>query len=50
MFGGKKEYGKHVIEPFQTLADNNKADLELGWVPTGNLPSWIKTYKEKLKL
>ena len=50
MFGGKKQYGVHVVEPFQTLADNSKADLDLDWQPNGDLPSWIKTYKEKLGL
>ena len=41
MFGGKKQYGNKVIEPFETLADSSKASLELGWKPTGDLPTWI---------
>ena len=48
MLGGKKSYGNKVIEPFQTLADNSKADLILNWKPKGNLPTWIKKYKKEL--
>ena len=48
MLGGEKQYGNKVIEPFETLADNSKADLELGWRPTGDLPTWIKKYKQEL--
>jgi UDP-glucose 4-epimerase len=48
MMGGEKKYGKQVIEPFQTLADNSKADLLLDWRPKGNLPSWIEEYKKEL--
>ena len=50
MFGGEKVKGKKVIEPFQTLADNSKASLIMNWEPTGDLPSWIKKYKEELGL
>jgi len=48
MLGGTKTYGKEVKEPFQTLADNSKANLILDWQPKGDLPSWIKTYKKDL--
>tara|TARA_Y100000593_G_C4274440_1_gene319249 strand:+ start:534 stop:1442 length:909 start_codon:yes stop_codon:yes gene_type:complete len=48
MLGGEKQYGNKVIEPFETLADNSKANLELGWEPTGDLPTWIKKYKQEL--
>ena len=48
MFGGKKVYGEKRIEPFQTLADNTKAQKELGWNPQGDLPTWIKQYKKEL--
>ena len=48
MLGGKKSYGNKVIEPFQTLADNSKADLILNWKPKGDLPTWIKKYKKEL--
>ena len=48
MFGGKKVYGEKRVEPFQTLADNTKAQKELGWNPQGDLPTWIKQYKKEL--
>jgi len=48
MLGGKKSYGNKVIEPFQTLADNSKALLILDWDPKGDLPTWIKKYKQEL--
>ena len=48
MFGGKKQYGIKVLEPFQTLADNSKAKLILNWVPQGDLPTWIINYKKEL--
>jgi len=48
MLGGEKSYGNKVIEPFQTLADNSKALLVLDWDPKGDLPTWIKKYKQEL--
>jgi len=48
MLGGEKSYGNKVIEPFQTLADNSKALLVLDWDPKGDLPAWIKKYKQEL--
>jgi len=48
MLGGEKVYGEKRIEPFETLADNAKADLDLDWQPKGNLPTWIKKYKKDL--
>ena len=50
MMGGEKTYGERRIEPFETLADNSKANLDLEWTPKGDLPSWIKKYKEELGL
>ena len=44
MFKGSKKYGEKRIEPFETLADNNKAKNTLKWNPTGDLPSWIKNH------
>jgi len=44
MFKGSKKYGEKRIEPFETLADNNKAKNILKWNPTGDLPSWIKNH------
>jgi UDP-glucose 4-epimerase len=48
LLGGEKTYGEKRIEPFETLADNSKAKLILGWEPKGNLSSWIKQYKKEL--
>ena len=48
MLGGEKTYGEKRIEPFETLADNAKADLELDWRPTGDLPTWVEKYKKDL--
>ena len=48
MFGGEKQYGNKVIEPFKTLADNSKARLMLDWEPKGDLPLWIEKYKQEL--
>ena len=50
MFGGIKSYGNKVLEPFQTLADNTKAQKKLGWNPQGDLATWIKKYKKTLNL
>jgi len=48
MLGGKKGKGMKVVEPFETLADNAKALLDLDWDPKGNLENWIKKYKKEL--
>jgi UDP-glucose 4-epimerase len=48
MMGGPKKYIGERLEPHQTLADNKKAKLILGWNPQGNLEKWIKKYKQKL--
>ena len=50
MFGGETVKGKDVLEPFQTLADNSKANLILNWVPQGNLRTWVKNYKKILNI
>ncbi len=50
MFGGEKQYGNKVIEPFETLADNSKIKQTLKWTPKGNLKEWIKNYKIELAL
>ena len=31
MFGGEKQYGNQVIEPFETLAETAKIDLDLNF-------------------
>tara|TARA_B100000902_G_scaffold398881_1_gene467349 strand:+ start:2028 stop:2936 length:909 start_codon:yes stop_codon:yes gene_type:complete len=48
MFGGQKTYGEKRLEPFETLADNNKAKDILKWLPTGKLSAWIENYKIEL--
>ena len=48
MMGGEKTYGNKVIEPFETLADNSKIDLDLDWKPEGDLKKWITDYMEKV--
>ena len=44
MFGGKKQYGNKVIEPFETLAEMAKMDLDLNFRPKDILKKWIKNY------
>ena len=48
MLGGKKGKGMKVVEPFETLADNAKALLDLDWAPQGDLSTWISNYKKEL--
>jgi len=48
MFGGQKTYGEKRLEPFATLANNQKAKTILNWQPKGNLSEWIKKYKIEL--
>ena len=50
MLGGDKTYGEKRFEPYETLADNNKARKILNWNPIGDLSSWIKKYKKDLKI
>ena len=48
MLGGERGKGIKVVEPFETLADNAKALLDLDWDPKGNLENWIKKYRKEL--
>ena len=48
IFGGEKHYFKFVLEPFETLADNTKAKLILGWKHKGNLKEWLTNYIKTL--
>ncbi len=48
MFGGQKTYGEKRLEPFETLANNQKAKNILNWQPKGNLSEWINQYKIEL--
>ena len=50
LIGGERVYTTPVWEPFQTLADNSKAQSLLGWKPTVSLEDWVPSYKEKLGL
>lgn len=47
MFGGEKQYGNQVIEPFETLAETAKIDLDLNFQPKKDLKQWISTYIEQ---
>jgi len=47
MFGGKKQYGNKVIEPYETLAETSKIDLDLNFQPKKDLKQWISTYIEQ---
>lgn len=49
MIGGEKVYGESRLEPFETLADNNKARTILGWKTTGNLKEFINNKLWNLK-
>lgn len=48
MFSDNIIYSEQRIEPFQTLADNNKLRNTFGWSPKGNLKQWIEQYKKSL--
>lgn len=43
----KVRYIDPVSEPFETLADNNKAKELLNWKPTQDVHSWITKYLEE---
>ena len=44
LFKCEKVYSDSVIEPFETLSDNNKLRNLLGWVPKGDVVSWVKNH------
>ena len=48
MMGGKRVHIDPVIEPKETLADNQKAREMLGWNTTTKIEDWVKIYKEEL--
>lgn len=50
MLGDNKITVEPVIEPRETLADNNKALRVLGWKPTSKIENWIVKYKEEIGL
>ena len=47
MFGGEKQYGNQVIEPFETLAETAKIDLDLNFQTKKQLKTWISTYTKQ---
>ena len=50
MIGGDRINVDPVIEPKETLADNNKAGFILDWKPTIKIEDWITNWKEKIGL
>ncbi len=50
MMGGQKVSLPARLEPNETLADNSRAKELLGWVPSVDLPEWLKEYKSGLGL
>ena len=48
LMGDNKITVKPVIEPRQTLADNNKARKLLNWIPSRNLENWLLKWKNKI--
>ena len=48
--GGDRMFRDPVIEPKETLADNEKAYRVLGWKPTTKIEDWITKYKEEIGL
>ena len=50
MIGDDKVYVDPVIEPKETLANNDKAKRVLGWETTTKIEDWIKNYKERIGL
>ena len=48
--GGPRIYIDPVIEPRETLADNQKARKLLGWEPTMTIDEWFPKYKESIGL
>ena len=50
MIGGDRINVDTVIEPKETLAENDKADTLLDWQPTTKLEDWIVKWKEEIGL
>ena len=48
--GGPRVYIDSVIEPRETLADNQKAFKLLGWKPTTTIDDWFPEYKKTIGL
>jgi len=50
LLGGDKVYGDSVIEPRETLANNDKIREVLGWEPTMDLEDWVPGWKKSIGL
>lgn len=50
LLGGDRVYGDSVIEPRETLANNNKIKDVLGWAPTMELEDWVPGWKKRIGL
>ena len=50
LIGGDRVNVEPVIEPRETLANNDKAKKVLGWSPTNKIENWIIKYKEEIGL
>jgi len=50
MIGGDRINVDAVLEPRETLADNNKALHFLDWVPRGDIETWMQGYKKEVGL
>ncbi len=48
LIGGDRVNVEPVIEPRETLANNDKAKKVLGWSPTNKIENWIIKYKEEI--
>lgn len=46
LFNQEVEFIGEVLEPFETMASNEKAKKVLSWEPSQNVISWIKKYLE----
>lgn len=44
LYNSPIDYLPARLEPFKTLANNNKAKEILGWEPKGNVEDWLKNY------
>jgi UDP-glucose 4-epimerase len=49
LFDSEIEYIGDRTEPFETLADNSKIKNKFGWEPKGDVITWVKNYKNKIK-
>ena len=50
LLGGARVHGPSVIEPRETLANNNKINDMLDWSPTMELEDWVPGWKKSLGL